>query len=378
MRVPRARSAAAHDRLRKALLGAVDPVLFGDLAAGAGALEAFEQGFAAACGQRHVFGVQSGTAGLFLALRACGIGPGDEVITVGNSDISTTAAIGHCGATPVLCDVLRTDYTIDPGCVADLITPRTRAILPVDLYGHPADVKALRETAERRGLRIIEDAALAAGAHDYGYPVGAFADATVFSFAPYKPLGTVGSGGAVATGDPAVARAVRTLRGYGASPDAPAPVPGYQAHVAEGHHLPLDGLQAAVLNVKLPYLDEWTRKRRAAAAAYAEGLRGLPVTVPAFRGSSAPTFRQYTVCVDERDTIYQHLRRALVEAVLHYVPPVYRQPVYADRALPGADRLPVTDRLASSLICLPVFPEITGADIAFVIEVMKDAVRTKH
>jgi dTDP-3-amino-3,4,6-trideoxy-alpha-D-glucose transaminase len=250
--------------------------------------------------------------------------------------------------------------------------------LPVDLYGHPADVEALREIAAPAGLRIIEDAALAAGARDHGQPVGAFADVTVFSFSPYKPLGTVGSGGAVATDDSSIASAVRTLRGYGASADVPPPLPGHQAHVAEGYHLPLDGLQAAVLSVKLPALDEWTRKRRAVASAYAEGLRDLPVVRPLFRAESEPTFRQYTVCVPERDEVYRRLRRAMVEVVLHYVPPVYRQPVYAGRALPGADRLPVTDRLASSLICLPVFPEISRADIDYVIETMKDAVRPRH
>jgi dTDP-3-amino-3,4,6-trideoxy-alpha-D-glucose transaminase len=378
MRVPRARVRDVHGGLREALLAAVDPVLFGDIEAGTDALDAFEQAFATTCRRRHVFGVQSGTAGLFLALRACGIGPGHEVITVGNSDISTTAAISHCGATPVLCDVLPTDFTIDPGRVADLVTPRTRAVLPVDLYGHPADVQALREIAGRHGLQIIEDAALAAGAHDHGHPVGAFADVTVFSFAPYKPLGTVGSGGVVATDDPAIARTVRTLRGYGASPEEPPPAPGYQAHVAEGYHLPLDGLQASVLSVKLPHLGEWTRSRRAVADAYAEGLRDLPVGVPRFRAESEPTFRQYTVCVRERDEVYRRLRRAMVEVVLHYVPPVHRQPVYAGRTLPGAGRLPVTEQLAASLICLPVFPEISRADIDYVIDAMRDALRTQH
>jgi dTDP-4-amino-4,6-dideoxygalactose transaminase len=315
---------------------------------------------------------------LFLALRACGIGPGDEVITVGNSDISTTAAISHGGATPVLCDIGAQDYTIDPNRVEDQITPRTRAIVPVDLYGHPADVKTLREIADRRGLRIIEDAALAAGARDHGHPVGAFADLAVFSFAPYKPLGTVGSGGAVVTDDPDLAHRLHVLRGYGRPPGESAPPAGPQAHIAEGYHLPLEGLQAAVLNVKLPYLEEWTRCRRAVAQAYEAGLQGLPITIPSFRPTAEPTFRQYTVCVPQRDTVYQRLRRAGVEVVLHYVPPIYRQPVYQHRPLPGADRLPVTEHVTSSLICLPVFPEASDPEIAFVVEAVNDALRALH
>jgi dTDP-4-amino-4,6-dideoxygalactose transaminase len=378
MRVPRARISEAHGRLRDALMAAVEPVLFGDITAATDALEAFERVFASVCRRRHVYGVQSGTAGLFLALRACGIGPGDEVITVGNSDISTTAAISHCGATPVLCDILARDYTVDPDKVTDLITPRTRAILPVDLYGHPADVRVLREIADRAGLRVVEDAALAAGARDYGQPVGAFADVTVYSFAPYKPLGAVGSGGAVAVDDPDLASRLRVLRGYGAMPGAPAPVPGHQAHVAEGYHLPLDGVQAAVLSVKLPYLGEWTRRRRAIAQVYATGLQRLPVRLPLFRPTSEPTFRQYTVCVPQRDVVYSRLKEAGIEVVLHYVPPVHRQPVYRDRTLPGAGRLPVTEQVGASLVCLPVFPEACEADLACVIDIMHDALRTRY
>jgi dTDP-4-amino-4,6-dideoxygalactose transaminase len=375
LRIRRGYPTWEHRALRAELLAAVEPVLLGDIEAGEGARAAFEEALAAAVGQRVALGVQSATAGLALALRACGIRPGDEVITVANSDISTTAAISHCGATPVLCDIRAGDATIDPGLVEVHLTPRTRAIVPVDLYGHPADVRALRAIADRRGLRIVEDAALALGAHDHGRPVGAFADATVFSFSAYKPLGTVGSGGAVVTSDPAVARRLRVLRGYGAAPDIPALVPGHQSYTDEGYHVPLDGLQAAVLNVKLPRLEAWTRRRREVAQAYGAGLRGLPASLPTFRVESEPTFRQYTVGVPQRDAVYRRLRDAGVDAVLHYVPPMHQQPVYRDRGLPGSDRLPVTERTAASLLCLPVSPALSEGDIAYVVDALQEALR---
>lgn len=372
-RIPRARIALTHRQLRDALRRSVDAVLFEDLPAGDAAVEEVEQLLAAAVGRRVVLGVQSGTSGLMLALRAVGVGPGDEVITVANSDISTTAAITHCGAVPVLCDIRADDYTIDPDGVASLITSRTRAVLPVDLYGHPADVRALRRVADRHGLAIVEDAALALGARDYGRPVGAFADVVVYSFAPYKPLGCVGNGGAVATDSAILARRLRVLRGYGASPDAPPATPGLQRYVEEGFNLPLDPLQAAVLRVKLPHLDAWTRRRREVAQFYARRLAALPVVLPTFRPDAEPTFRLYGIRVPYRDQVYAYLRERGIEAVIHYAPPVHRHPVYADRGLPGADRLPVTERVAGELLGLPVFPELQEDEMLKVVAAVSDA-----
>jgi dTDP-3-amino-3,4,6-trideoxy-alpha-D-glucose transaminase len=376
--VPRARLPLAHERLRDQLLEAIEPILFGDIGAASDAVAEFETAFARWAGRAYVYGVQSGTAGLVLALRACGIGTGDEVVTVANTDISTVAAISHCGATPVLCDVRADDYTMDAERAADLIGPRTRAILPVDLYGHPADAKTLREIADRHGILVVEDAALAVGARDRDRPVGAFADVAVYSFAPYKPIGTAGNAGAVATDDPGIARRLRILRGYGQSSDVAPVEPGHQAHVAEGYHLSIDALQAAVLTVKLPHLEDWTRRRREVAQAYAAGILSPAVSHPVFRRDAAPTFRQYTVCVPNRDAIYRRLRNLGVEVVLHYVPPLHRQPVYAGRGLPGSDRLPITERLGETLVCLPVFPEATDAEIAHVIGSMHDALNARH
>ena len=368
-RVPRSRVDQTHRAMRAEILQALDPILFGPLWQGEQVRLALERRFAAAVQQSFACTVHSGTAGLFLALRACGVGPGDEVITVGNSDISTTAAISHCGATPVLCDVLETDYTIDPARVEPLITERTAAILPVDLYGHPADVKSLREIADRHGLNIVEDAALATGARDHGHPVGAFADVTVFSFAPFKPLGCVGNGGMLTTNDEQIARRIRLMCSYGHALDRQANTPGHQAHVAEGYNLPLDPLQAALLTVKLPHLKEWTEKRRAVAMAYAEGLRDSGAVLPIFRPQSSPTFRSYTIRVKDQQAVYQALRRAGVEVALHYVPPIYQQPVYRGK-LPGSDGLLVTDQLAREIICLPVTVELDEDDIRFVVNTL--------
>lgn len=370
-RVSRSRVHETHQAMRQEILAALDPILFGPVLGSEEVRGVLERRFAEAMGQSFACAVHSGTVGLFLALKACGVGPGNEVITVGNSDISTTAAISHCGATPVLCDILESDYTLDPTLVEPLITPRTAAILPVDLYGHPANVKSLREIADRHGLRIVEDAALATGARDHGQLVGAFADATVFSFAPLKPLGSVGNGGMVTTNDEGIARHLRLLCGYGHIPEVRSDVPGHQMHIAEGYNVPLDPLQAALVAVKLPRLREWTEKRRAIVAAYAHGLQDLDVVLPAFRPESAPTFRSCTIRVKDQQAIYQELRRAGVEVVLHYVPPIYQQPVYAGR-LRGADNLPVTDQLARELICLPVTVELDEDDVQFVVNTLRD------
>ncbi|MCU0511555.1 MAG: DegT/DnrJ/EryC1/StrS family aminotransferase [Anaerolineae bacterium] len=374
-RVPRSRAfQITHHALREEILQALEPLLFGSMHGAYAARAALEQAFAGAVQQPHAVAIHSATMGLFLALRACGIAPGDEVITVGNSDISTTAAIHHCGAVPVLCDVLPQDYTLDVSLVERLITPRTRALLPVDLHGHPADVQALRPLAEHYRLKIVEDAALATGASDHGRPVGAFADVSVFSFAPFKPMGSAGNGAMVVTGAADIAGRLRLLTGYGHAPDRDlTDVPtGHQHYIAEGYNVPLDGLEAALVLVKIPYLAQWTARRQAIARLYEQGLAGTAARCPSFRPQSAPTFRSYTICVPaaQRPALYESLRQAGIEVILHYTPPVYRYPVYAG-GLPGSQALPVTDRLATELISLPVAPELTDADIHEVLSALR-------
>ncbi len=360
--IPRSRAHLQHRDLREAILAALEPVLFEPHQLDNAALRPLEAQFAKVCGRDYAYGVNSGTAGLFLALRACGVGPDHEVITVANSDISTTAAISHCGATPVLCDVRANDHTIDPQLVEALITPRTVALLPVDLYGHPADVRALRHIADKHGLRIIEDATLATGARDHGLPVGSFADAAVFSFGAYKPLGATGNGGMVVTNDSEVAAQVRLLRSYGRSLDS---VPGqsmWTVHSAEGYNLPLDPLQAAIISVKLPYLAQWTTRRQEIALRYATQLAGRGVGVPQPRAESEPTFYTYVIRIPKRDQVYVGLRGRGIEVGLHYVPPVHHQPVYRNHVI-AQSRLPVTEKLATELIGLPIHPDLTDDEV---------------
>ncbi len=378
-RVPRSHAPRVNLRLKDEILQAIAPVLFGEPWAAWQAVRLLEQRFAEEMGYAYAVGVQSGSAGLRLSLLACGVRPGDEIITVANSDIATTAAISHCGAIPVLCDVRPSDYTMDPDLVESLITERTVGLLPVDLYGHPADVRRLREIADRHGLFIVEDAALAVGAQDYGKPVGAFADLTVFSFAPYKPFEALGPCGMVVTPHRHLWERVALLSGYGLEPGIPKAPPVRYHHVAEGYNLRMAPVDAAVLLVKLPYLQGWSEKRRRIGQWYAEGLASLEdVVSPAFRPESEPIFRTYTVRVlgGKRDQVYHRLREQGIQAALHYVPPVHMQPVYQERRLPGADRLPVTEMLAEEVLCLPVDPEFEADVVGFVCDALRDALTT--
>ncbi|MBI1295661.1 hypothetical protein GC175_11975 [bacterium] len=371
--VPRSRAYQSHVELRDEILKALEPVLFEPHQFDNAPLRALEGEFAQLVQRRHAFAVHSGTAGLFLALRACGVGPGDEVITVANSDLSTTAAISHCGATPVLCDVLASDHTLDVDAVAAHITPRTVAILPVDLYGYPADVKRLRVLADTHGIKIVEDATLALGASDHGKPAGFFSHVAIYSFGSQKPLGSAGNGGIIATDDDAIAANVQLLRSYGRSRDS---LPGqsmFGVHVVEGYNLPMDFLQAAIVRVKLPYLAEWTDRRRAIAHRYATGIQDPRIIHPELRSTAQPTYYSYVVRVPARDAVYSALRDQGIEVGLHYVPPVHYQPVYQHHAL-AASSLPVTEQLAEGLLGLPIDPSLTTEEVDFVINALLRAV----
>ena len=366
-RVPRSRAWQTQESMRAEIEAALAPVLYGESAAGYAVRGQLERDFAAAVSADHAIAVHSGTIALYIAIRACGPGAGDEVISVANSDISTTGAIHQCGATAVLCDVLASDYCMDAAQVETLITPRTRALLPVDMHGHPADVKALREIADRNNLRIIEDAALASGARDYGQPLGAYADVAMYSFAPYKPLGSAGNGAMLVTNDAALAERIRLLVSYGAGGEM---IDGQQDYVAEGYNASLDPLQAALLCVKLPHLPGWTRRRREIIAALEAGLAGTDAITPTFRSESEPTFRSYCIRVPNQAEMHKGLREAGIEAVIHYAPPVHRYSVYRD-SFAGRAELPVTDMLAEQIVNLPVTPELTDDEVAYMIDVSR-------
>lgn len=315
-------------------------------------LEAFEVEFAAACGARFCVGVGNGTEALHLALRALGIGVGDEVITVAHTFIATALAISWTGAQPVFVDVDPYTYTIDVAQVAAAITPRTRAILPVHLYGQPADLGPLMALAQEHGLFVVEDCAQSHGAQYDGCPVGTFGAIGCFSFYPGKNLGAYGDAGALVTNDPLIDERLRLLRNYGQ-------VAKYQ-HAVYGYNSRLDEIQAAVLRVKLPYLDGWNARRQELAARYHSLLADSDLVLPVVVAGREHVYHLYVVRSRERDALQRHLSACGVGTLIHYPTPVHRQAAYADAGVPlGA--LPVSEQVASEVLSLPLFPEMSVA-----------------
>ena len=315
----------------------------------------FERDFAAACGVTHAVGCNSGTDALVLALRGLGIGPGDEVITSSFSFFATAEAISAVGATPVFVDVLETSYLIDLDQLEAAITPATRALLPVHLFGRPVDMERVCAIAQRHGLHVIEDCAQATGATWADRPVGSWGDAGCFSFFPTKNLGAAGDGGAVTCRDPELAQRVRELAVHG--------MPRRYLHTALGYNSRLDAIQAAVLAVKLPHLPRWLEARRQLAHRYGRQLADLPgLSLPA-PGPAGHSWNQYVLRVTPtaephcRDWLKQQLQEAGVSTIIYYPIPIHRQPAYEGLGYkPGS--LPVTERLCDEVLSLPIFPEL--------------------
>lgn len=322
-------------------------------------LWAFEEEAAEYCDAAHAVGVGSGEAALFLALKAIGVGPGDEVVTAPNTDISTAAAISHTGARLVFADIEEDTFCLDPDAVAAALTPRTKAILPIHLYGLPADLGRLLPLAVEHGLALIEDAALAWGAKLDGRRVGALGTAGCFSFAPHKILGAYGDGGLVTTNDPELARSVRLLGGYGEpSKESMEGPDGTLTLLAEGYHSHLDLLQAAVLRVKLRHVDSWIAARQRLARVYDDAFAGTAVKTTTVPAGSSHVYRNYVVRVPQRDRVRELLGEQGVETMLAYVPPLHLQPVYEALWL-GPGSFPVTERVGNELLCLPLYPELS-------------------
>ena len=320
---------------------------------------AFEREFAGYCGVEHCVACANGTDALALGLRGFGIGPGDEVITVAHTFIATAEAILLVGAVPVFVDVRDDTLLMDVSKVEAAITPRTKAVIPVHLYGQTVDMDPLMEIAGRRSLRVIEDAAQAHGAKYKGRRAGSFADAAAFSFYPSKNLGAYGDAGAVTTHDKELASWLQKARNHGRSQK--------HKHEFASQNSRFDDLQAAVLRVKLPYLDSWNEGRRAKAAIYEEGLRdirGLKLT--AIGESCTPVYHIYAVRIAHRDVVLKKLRESGVAASIHYPVPVHRQEAFL--ALGSVhSALPVTEKAARELISLPIYPEISKEDVIGVI-----------
>lgn len=325
---------------------------------------AFEAEFAAWCEASACVGVGSGTEALHLALRACEIGPGDEVITVAHTAVATVAAITLSGARPVVVDIDEETYTIDPAAVQEAITPRTRAIIPVHLYGHPADMDAILEIAERYQLRVIEDCAQAHGARYKGRPVGTMGDLGCFSFYPTKNLGALGDGGAVVGNDPVLMERVRLLREYGWSSTA------RYISQTRGFNSRLDELQAAILRVKLRHLAAWNERRRELAGIYASRLTEQVIR-PVERPGCQHVYHLYVVRVPDRARVRRALAEEGIGTGIHYPVPIHLQPAYRDIT---NDHLPVTERIAQEILTLPLYPTLSDADIVTVAEAVNAAV----
>jgi dTDP-4-amino-4,6-dideoxygalactose transaminase len=309
----------------------------------------FEEEFAEYCEAGYAVGVDSGTSALELALRAFGIGPGDEVITVANTFIATVLAISCAGATPVLVDVDRATSNLDVAQVARAITSRTRAIIPVHLYGQPADMDPILALARRHGIVVVEDACQAHGARYHGRRVGSLGDAAAFSFYPAKNLGAYGDAGAVVTNDAQVAEAVRMLRNYGQREK--------YHHLLRGYNRRLDSLQAAVLRAKLGHLDAWNAARRECAARYRGFLARSEAIVPREPAYAESVHHLYVVQVADRDGLRAHLQERGVSTGIHYPIPIHLQPAYADLGYPKGS-FPVTEELSRQILSLPMYAEL--------------------
>jgi dTDP-4-amino-4,6-dideoxygalactose transaminase len=329
---------------------------------------AFEAEFAAYTRTAGCVGVNSGTDALTLALRACQIGPGDEVITVAHTAVATVAAIRLAGATPVLVDVDPHTYTMDPHALEAAITPATRAVIPVHIYGQAADLPAIQAITRRYGFFFIEDCAQAHGATLDGQPLGSFGDLAAFSFYPTKNLGALGDGGAVVGQNAALLERVRLLHEYGWKPAA-----RYVSQV-EGTNSRLDELQAAILRVRLRHLDAHNNARRAAAAAYTELL---PATIvrPRERIGATHVYHLFVVRVPQRDQVRRSLEAAGIGTAIHYPVPVHRQPAYG-RGVVRCGPMPATERLADEILSLPMYPTLTMEQIERVATALAQALAT--
>jgi dTDP-4-amino-4,6-dideoxygalactose transaminase len=322
----------------------------------------FETEFASYIGVAHGIGVGSGTEALHLSLVACGVGPGDEVITVSHTAVATVAAIQLAGATPVLVDIEPNFYTMDANKLITVITPRTKAIIPVHLYGQPAGLDPILELAKEYRLRVIEDCAQAHGATYKDKRVGSYGDMACFSFYPTKNLGALGDGGMVVTGQPKLAQRVRLLREYGWAERYVSHIPGWNSR--------LDEVQAAILRVKLRYLDQDNTSRIHVAAIYRDGLKDCGLILPSIRDQATHVFHLYVVRASRRDELKQHLKDNGIAALIHYPIPVHMQPAYRGR-LAGHENLAETERTAREVLSLPMYPELDGSEVQNVIDIVR-------
>ena len=350
---------AAYRELSSEIDAAVARVLASGWYIGGAEVTAFEQEFATYCEAKHCVGVGNGLDALILALRACDIGPSDEVIVPSNTYIATWLAVSAVGATPVPVEPDPSTHNIDPTLIEAALTPKTRAILPVHLYGQPADLDPILAIARTHNLRVIEDGAQAHGARYKGRRLGAHSDVVCWSFYPGKNLGALGDGGAITTDDSELAQRIRMLGNYGSSKK--------YVHEFKGVNSRLDPIQAAVLRVKLAHLDPWNDRRRAIAARYSNALSGCGLDLPHVPNWAEPVWHLYVVKTNERDALQAHMAKANIGTLIHYPIAPHMQEAYAELDIPP-DALPLAKQLATQVCSLPIGPHLTTEDCDAIIE----------
>jgi dTDP-4-amino-4,6-dideoxygalactose transaminase len=366
MNVPFLDLKAHHAPMLEEINRAIREVIDSSAFAGGPFVAEFEKDFAAYCHAKYAIGVGNGTDALWFALLALGVGPGDEVITVPNSFMATAEAISFCGAKPVFVDVDERTYTMDPAGLEKALTKRTKAVIPVHLFGQPADMDPILSFARKHGLAVVEDAAQAHGALYKGRQVGTLGDAACFSFYPGKNLGAFGEAGAIVTNSEEVQEKVRILRDHGQARK--------YHHTMIGWNGRMDGIQGAVLRIKLRYLEKGNDLRRTHASRYDLGLRDVEDVVTPFRaGNLQHVYHVYALRVQNRDEIMRSLADKGVASAIHYPIPIHLQEAYADLGYELGD-FPIAERCAIEFLSLPMFPELTPGQLDMVIEGVKDAI----
>ncbi len=363
MKVPFLDLKAQYQSLREEIAVELQKVLDNTAFAGGPFVAEFEKNYAEFCQAKHAIGVGSGTEALWVALIGLGVGPGDEVITADNSFIATAEAISFTGARPVFIDVDESSYNLDPKKIEAAITDKTKAIIPVHLYGQMADMAPIMEIAKKHHLFVVEDAAQAQGAEYKGQRAGSVGHAGCFSFYPGKNLGAYGEAGAVTTNDDELAARMRMFRDHGQSKKYHHDMVGWNAR--------MDGFQGAVLNVKLKYLNGWNNARRAHAQQYNDLLAGIEgLTTPAEMDSSRHIYHIYPILVDNRDALMDYLKQQDIASGIHYPVPLHLTGAYAADHQ-GAGQCPVTERITPRLVSLPMYPELTAEQIAMTADAVK-------
>lgn len=319
----------------------------------------FENAFSTYCGTEHCIGCGTGLDAIFLSLKALGIGEGDEVIVPANTYIATALAVSYTGATPVLVEPDRQTYNLDPTLIEAAITPRTKAIIPVHLYGQPADMDPVNEVAHRHGLFVVEDAAQAHGAQYKGKRAGSLGDAGAFSFYPGKNLGALGDGGAAVTDDAALAQKIRALGNYGSD---------YKYHhIMKGNNSRLDELQAAFLRAKLPSLDDMNAERQRIAAAYLEGITNPRVVLPSVIEGATPVWHVFAIRHEDRDGLANHLKEQGIQTQIHYPIPIHLQEAYQELGFHEGD-FPIAEELSRTELSLPMYYGLGTDQVDYVID----------